>query len=204
MSGVEIQGIDMSIEREVKKRAEEKCEFCGNKEHLEMYVVPKTPEYIEGADTAVWACKTCISQFDDEDNRDENHWRCLNDSMWSPAAPVQIMSWRMLHRLKSFGWSQDMLDMMYLDDQQLEWAAAEKDNEDKTDAIIHRDVNGVILKTGDSVVLIKDLKVKGSSLVAKQGTAVRRISLDHENAEFIEGKVGPTQVVIITKYVKKL
>ncbi|MCF6308347.1 MAG: PhnA domain-containing protein [Flavobacteriaceae bacterium] len=194
----------MSIEREVKKRAEEKCEFCGHIEHLEMYVVPKTPEYIEGVDTAVWACKTCISQFDDEDNRDENHWRCLNDSMWSAAAPVQIMSWRMLHRLKSFGWSQDMLDMMYLDDQQLEWAAAEGDAEDKTDAIIHRDANGVILKTGDSVVLIKDLKVKGSSLVAKQGTAVRRISLDHENAEFIEGKVGPTQIVIITKYVKKI
>ena len=110
----------------------------------------------------------------------------------------------MLHRLKSFGWSQDLLDMMYLDEQQLEWAAAAGDAEDKTDAIVHRDVNGVILQAGDSVVLIKDLKVKGSSLVAKQGTAVRRISLDHENAEFIEGKVGPTQIVIITKYVKKL
>ncbi len=194
----------MSIEREVRKRAEEKCEFCSHDEHLALYVVPKTPEYIEGADTAVWACETCISQFDDEDNRDENHWRCLNDSMWNPAIPVQIMSWRMLHRLKSFGWSQDLLDMMYLDDQQLEWAAAEGDAEDKTDAIIHRDVNGVVLNAGDSVVLIKDLKVKGSSMVAKQGTAVRRISLDRENAEFIEGKVGPTQIVIITKYVKKI
>ena len=194
----------MSFEREVRKRAEEKCEFCGHNEHLEMYIVPKTPEYIEGSDTAVLACKTCLSQFEDEENRDSNHWRCLNDSMWSPAAPVQIMSWRMLHRLKSFGWSQDLIDMMYLDDQQLEWAAAEKDNEDKTDAIIHRDANGVVLQTGDSVVLIKDLKVKGSSLVAKQGTAVRRISLDRENEKFIEGKVGPTQIVIITDYVKKL
>ena len=46
--------------------------------------------------------------------------------------------------------------------------------------------------------------MKGSSLVAKQGTAVRRISLDHENAKFIEGKVGPTQIVIITDYVKKM
>ena len=43
--------------------------------------------------------------------------------------------------------------------------------------IVHRDVNGVVLQAGDSVVLIKDLKVKGSSMVAKQGTAVRRISL---------------------------
>ncbi|MFT4698644.1 MAG: protein PhnA [Flavobacteriaceae bacterium] len=194
----------MSFEREVKKRAGEKCEFCGHNEHLEMYVVPKTPEYIDEVDTAILGCKTCVSQFDDEENRDANHWRCLNDSMWSSTAPVQIMSWRMLHRLKTFGWSQDLLDMMYLDEQQLEWAAAEGDAEDKTDAIVHRDANGVVLQTGDSVVLIKDLKVKGSSLVAKQGTAVRRISLDHENEKFIEGKVGPTQIVIITDYVKKL
>jgi len=78
------------------------------------------------------------------------------------------------------------------------------EGEDDTEKIIHRDVNGVVLQTGDSVVLIKDLKVKGSSMVAKQGTAVRRISLDRENAEYIEGKVGPTQIVIITKYVKKI
>jgi protein PhnA len=194
----------MGIEREVKKRAEDKCEFCGHDGLLAIYLIPKTPDYVEDIDTAVLACQTCFYQFDDEENRDSNHWRCLNESMWSSAKPVQIMSWRMLHRLKSFGWSQDLLDMMYLDEQQLEWAAAAGDAEDKTDAIIHRDVNGVILKTGDNVVLIKDLKVKGSSLVAKQGTAVRRISLDHENAEFIEGKVGPTQIVIITKYVKKI
>ena len=67
-----------------------------------------------------------------------------------------------------------------------------------------KDANGNLLSDGDTIVLIKDLKVKGSSLVAKQGTAVRRISLDHENAELIEGKVGPTQIVIITKYVKKI
>ncbi len=53
-------------------------------------------------------------------------------------------------------------------------------------------------------VLIKDLKVKGSSMVAKQGTAVRNIRLDHENAEYIEGKVDGQQIVIITQYVKKI
>jgi protein PhnA len=74
----------------------------------------------------------------------------------------------------------------------------------KPDAVIHRDVNGVVLEAGDSVVLIKDLKVKGSSMVAKQGTAVRRISLDRENAQYIEGKVAGQTIVIITEYVKKL
>jgi protein PhnA len=193
----------MSVEREVRKRAEEKCELCGNEEHLEIYEVPKTPEYIEGTDTSLLACKTCTSQFDDEEGRDANHWRCLNDSMWSTAAPVQVMAWRMLHRLKSAGWPQDLLDMMYMEEQQLEWAADAGDAEDKADALIHRDANGVILNTGDNVVLIKDLKVKGSSMVAKQGTAVRRISLDHENETFIEGRVGDQQIVIITEYVKK-
>ena len=41
-------------------------------------------------------------------------------------------------------------------------------------------------------------------MVAKQGTAVRRISLDLDNAEYIEGKVGPTQIMIISKFVKKI
>jgi protein PhnA len=86
----------------------------------------------------------------------------------------------------------------------MKWAKATGEGETLEDKVIHRDVNGVILQAGDSVVLIKDLKVKGSSMVAKQGTAVRRISLDPENAEYIEGKVGPTQIVIITKYVKKI
>ncbi|MEL6811884.1 MAG: PhnA domain-containing protein [Bacteroidota bacterium] len=193
----------MSVERDVRKRAEDQCELCGHEEDLSLYEVPKTPVYIEGADTALWVCKTCVSQFDTEE-RDANHWRCLNDSMWSPAAPVQVMAWRMLHRLKSEGWPQDLLDIMYMDEQRLEWAAAAGDAEDKSEALVHRDSNGVVLKAGDNVVLIKDLKVKGSSMVAKQGTAVRRISLDHENSSYIEGKVEGQQIVIITDYVKKI
>ena len=75
---------------------------------------------------------------------------------------------------------------------------------DESEKVVHRDVNGNILENGDSVVLVKDLKVKGSNLVAKQGTAVRRISLDHENAEYIEGKVDGQHIVLVTKYVKKI
>lgn len=195
----------MSYEREVRKRAQEICELCGHAEpeNLAMYEVPKTPEYIEGENNAILVCATCSSEFDAEE-RNENHWRCLNDSMWSSAPPVQVMAWRMLHRIKPFGWPRDLIDMMYMDEQQLEWAAAAGDAADKSDALVHRDANGVVLQAGDNVVLIKDLKVKGSSMVAKQGTAVRRISLDHENETYIEGKVEGQQIVIITEYVKKI
>ena len=116
--------------------------------------------------------------------------------MWSEHDAVKVVVWRMLSRLKSEGWSQDLIDMMYLEDETLKWAKATGEGEEEGEKIIHRDVNGVVLQNGDSVVLIKDLKIKGSSLVAKQGTAVRRISLDRENSEFIEGKVGPTLSLI--------
>lgn len=112
-----------------------------------------------------------------------NHWRCLNDCMWSEYTAVKVVAWRMLHRLKKEGWSQDLLDMMYLNEEELRFAKALGDHLDESEKVIHRDINGTILQAGDNVVLIKDLKVKGSSMVTKQGTAVRRISLDPENAK---------------------
>ena len=192
----------MSIERILQKRSESKCELCTSNENLSVYEVTKSPK--DGEEGSIYICNICTEQLEDTSKVDANHWRCINDSMWSTVPAVQVTAWRMLTRLRAEGWPQDLLDMLYLEEETLEWAKATGEGEDETDKIIHRDVNGVILNTGDSVVLIKDLKVKGSSLVAKQGTAVRRISLDRENAEFIEGKVGPTQIVIITKYVKKI
>lgn len=64
-----------------------------------------------------------------------------------------------------------------------EWpihAAASTENSDET---VVRDANGNPLANGDSVVLIKDLKVKGSSVTLKVGTKVKSIRLangDHE------------------------
>lgn len=71
------------------------------------------------------------------------------------------------------------------------------------DDIVHLDSNGVKLNAGDTVTLIKDLDVKGSSLVAKRGTAVRNIRLSPSNSEHIEGRVEGQNIVILTKFVKK-
>ncbi|SHF73448.1 phosphonoacetate hydrolase [Flavobacterium segetis] len=191
----------MSIERELNKRSGSKCELCGATENLNVYEVLPTKK--GGVDESIMACSTCISQIENPDVVDLNHWRCLNDSMWSEQVPVQVVAWRILSRLRSAGWPQELLDQMYLDEDNLAWAQATGEGEEDENKIIHRDSNGVILEHGDSVVLIKDLKVKGSSMVAKQGTAVRNIRLDHENAEYIEGKVDGQTIVIITQYVKK-
>lgn len=191
----------MSIEKELLERSGSKCELCSATESLKVYEVP--PVSTGGMDGSLMACNTCIEQIENPEITDENHWRCLNDSMWSEFRAVQVIAWRMLSRLRSKGWPQDLLDMLYLEEETLKWAEATGEGLDDSEKIIHRDVNGAILEAGDSVVLIKDLKVKGSSMVAKQGSAVRRITLDPENAEYIEGKIDGQHIVIITKYVKK-
>ena len=191
----------MSLERALNKRSGSKCELCAASDNLSVYEVP--PVSTGGEDKNILICSTCSEQIADRDKMDSNHWRCLNDSMWSEVAAVQVVAWRMLNRLKSEGWPADLLDMMYLDEDNTEWAMAMGDGDDPAEAIIHKDSNGNILQAGDSVVLIKDLKVKGANFIAKRGTAVRRITLVHDNAGQIEGKVEGQRIVILTAFVKK-
>ncbi|PCJ66736.1 MAG: PhnA protein [Bacteroidetes bacterium] len=191
----------MSIERELKKRSEEKCELCSSNEELSIFTV--FPHKEASLLHSVNLCKTCIEQIENSDQVDVNHWRLLNDSIWNELDSIKVISWRMLDGLRQNGegWATDLQDMMYMDDETTQWA---KEGLPAEGAIVHKDSNGVILTAGDSVVLIKDLDVKGSSLTAKRGAAVRNIRLDPDNAEYIEGKVEGQTVVIITKYVKKI
>mgnify|MGYP000392149140 FL=1 len=191
----------MSIEQALHTRSESKCELCGSTEDLAVFTVPPSSE--ESVDQSVLLCGTCRTQIDHSDQMDPNHWRCLNDSMWSQVPAVQVLAWRMLNRLRGEGWPQDLLDMMYLDDETLSWAQATGDHLSDDDVVRHVDSNGAVLEAGDTVTLIKDLNVKGSSLVAKRGTAVRNISLVPDNPEHIEGRVEGQQIVILTKFVKK-
>ncbi len=59
-----------------------------------------------------------------------------------------------------------------------------------------KDSNGNLLNEGDSVTLIKDLKVKGSSLTLKRGTVVKNIRLTNSPAE-IEGRAGGSTMVLL-------
>ncbi|SEJ45651.1 phosphonoacetate hydrolase [Dyadobacter koreensis] len=66
-----------------------------------------------------------------------------------------------------------------------------------------KDGNGTLLSEGDSVKLIKDLKVRGSSTTLKRGTVVKNIRLT-DDAEEIEGKVERTVMVLKTMFVQKM
>lgn len=191
----------MSTEKALAARSESKCELCSATEDLELYEVPPNSDGSE--DQCIMACNTCREQIEDPAKMDANHWRCLNDSMWSQVPAVQIMAWRMLSRLRAEGWPQDLLDMLYLDDGNLTWAQATGEGDSDDDAVKHMDSNGAVLEAGDTVTLIKDLNVKGAGFTAKRGTAVRGISLVSDNPEHIEGRVNGQQIVILTKFVKK-
>jgi protein PhnA len=188
----------MSVQKELVARSGDQCELCGNTDGLGIYPVP--PRNDEQAGNCVYACATCRTQLEDPEAVEPNHWRSLNDSMWSEVPAVKVVAYRMLHRLRGEGWPAELLEMMYLEDDSRAWA---KEGLPDENAIEHLDSNGNVLKAGDTVVLIQDLKVKGANFTAKRGTAVRRISLVHDNPEQLEGKVDGQQIVILTKYVKK-
>lgn len=185
------------LHKKLLERSDSKCELCGNENDLKPYSVP--PDSKNTLNDAVLTCNTCLTQIENPDLMEANHWRCLNECMWNENLPVQIVSWRMLARLKNH----DLLEMMYLDEDALQWAKATDEGEDEEGKIIHKDSNGNILKDGDSVVLIKDLDVKGASFTAKRGAAVHNIKLVWDDATLIEGRVESQTIFILTQYVKK-
>lgn len=192
----------MDIKTFLLERSGGMCELCEGDSHLTVYPVPP---YTGGESESILVCQNCHDQITGVKPIDANHWRSLNNTMWNTDPAVQVMVWRMLNALRHEGWPQDLLDMLYLSDEVLAWAKGDSTNKEEAaeETIIHRDSNGTILQTGDTVVLIKDLDVKGGGFTAKRGTAVRGISLVADNPEHIEGRVNGQHIVILTKYVKK-
>jgi protein PhnA len=201
----------MTIEQTVRTRSANHCELCGATETLTLYFVAKNNNNsIDNrqqncAEQNIMVCPSCLEQINNPDRMDVNHWRCLNDSMWNQEPVVQVMAWRMLTRLKAEGWPQELLDRLYLEDETLAWAQASNLEfvEENTEVLSHKDCNGITLTSGDTVIITKDLNIKGSSFTAKRGTAVRGISLVADNAAHIEGRINGQQIIILTQFVKK-
>lgn len=185
------------IEQSLLQRSNSKCELCGSDTNLKTYDIP--PIETTDPDHALLACAVCFDQITATTELDANHWRCLNDSMWTPIPAVQVMAWRILKRLDTESWAHDLLDMLYLEDDVQAWAEASTDVDD---IVASKDSNGATLLAGDSVTLIKDLDVKGAGFTAKRGTVVKNITLT-DNPEHIEGRVNGTRIVLLTKFLKK-
>src|SRR5690606_10657882 len=182
-------------------RSNNACELCNGTVALSVYTVPPADQ--QTADNIIYVCQTCLDQIEKREQLDAEHWKVLSETMWSEYPAVQVVAWRMLSRLRHEVWASDSLDILYLDDDTLEWAKKTGDHEQDGTVEFHVDSNGTRLYDGDTVVLIKTLDVKGSSLSAKLGTVVKNIRLVPDNTEQIEGKVEGQTIVILTKYLRK-
>lgn len=154
------------------------CELCGSDKNVTAYKVEPKEEYVN-------LCEVCKSQIE-SNNLDENHFQCLNDSMWSEKSAVKVLTYRLL---KALGRS-DLIDMMYLTPEEEAWA--------NTEVEIKKDAYGNVLKNGDSVMVIKDLNVKGGSNI-KRGEVFKNIRLGDT-----PGHILAKNIYIKTEFVKKV
>ena len=154
------------------------CELCGSDKNITAFKVEPKDEYVN-------LCEDCKSQIE-SGNLDENHFQCLNDTMWSEKSAVKVLTYRLL---KELGRS-DLIDMMYLEPEEEAWANAEVE--------VKKDAYGNVLKNGDSVMVIKDLNVKGGSTI-KRGEVFKNIRLGDT-----PGHILAKNIYIKTEFVKKV
>ena len=169
------------------------CELCGSDESVNIQELPVS----DGSEEqSIYLCANCASQIESGE-LNETHFTCLNDAMWSETPAAKVMSYILWNKLGR----QDMVEMMYLEEDEL--ALAEKAVSAEANKVTFRDANGVELLAGDSIVILKDLDVKGAGFTAKRGTTVTRISLPHDMDDHVEGRVNGTKIYLKTEFIKK-
>lgn len=191
----------MKLEEVLHQRSGGKCELCGSINNVQVYEVQ--PQNGRDENNCIRACEKCRAQVDKKEELDSNHWKILSETMWSEVPGVQVIAWRILNRLRNESWAADNLDLLYLDEDKLQWASATGDHVGDANVELHKDAYGVQLQQGDTVILTKNLDVKGASVNARLGTVIKNIRLVPDNTEQIEGKIDGQQIVILTKYVRK-
>lgn len=106
------------------RRSRSHCELCDiNGAKLGVYeLLPleETPH----PDACIFICENCLKQITKPKTLDPNHWRCLNNALWSEIPAIQVMSFRILKRLtaKEIHWAEELLEHAYLDTEIEEWA----------------------------------------------------------------------------------
>jgi len=118
----------------------EVCELCGSSEDVSVLELPVS----DGSEEqSVYVCANCKGQIESGE-LDETHFNCLNDAMWSETPAVKVMSYILWNKLGR----SDMLDMMYMEEEEQKLADAAINAE--ANKVVFRDANGVELHAGDS------------------------------------------------------
>ena len=135
----------MKLEDLVKSRSAGVCELTGETGSLNYYEVKPTSG--DQPDRVILICDKALAQIEKREEQDSSYWeKHLPTAMWSEVPGVQVVSWRMLNRFKTESWAVEALDMMYLDEETLEWAKASGDHLGDGNVVLHKDSNGNILQ----------------------------------------------------------
>lgn len=184
----------MGISKELNERCQNNCEICNSNAPSHAYVV--TPNSGNSVNDVVALCDSCYTAIQSAD------YAALKDfasgSIWNPVAPVQALSYRIIHGADGANEAADLASSAGLDEDIIQWALNAF-----IVAPVHKDAFGNTLENGDNVVLTQALDVKGTNFTASKGTVVKKIKLVADNVEHIEGKVNEQTIVILTKFVKK-
>ena len=181
-------------------RADGHCELCQSDSNL--VGLPVDPESEGEVDRSVLVCDVCRAAIESKDAIEGGRWYCLQESIWSEVGAVQVLSYRLLHRMGNAPWATELLEQVYLEDGLLAWAQSGlvSDDEPETQVV---DSNGTVLLNGDSVTLIKALDVKGANFTARRGTVVKNIRVG-DDPTHIEGKVNNISIMLKTCFLKRV
>jgi len=113
-----------SFGRDLTRRSGSKCELC----HAsgvplviwELPPVPADPDF----GTCIFLCERCRDFVEKNPFKDTDHWRCLNEAVWSDVTAVKILAVRLLRKIAvKESWAGELLEQVYLDEDEEEWAA---------------------------------------------------------------------------------
>jgi len=89
---------------------------------MEVPPLPEEPEF----ERVIFICETCQKQIQRPKQIEPNHWRSLNNSVWSETPAIQVMALRVLgHLAPTEGWADDLLQQVYVDPEVQAWADKE-------------------------------------------------------------------------------
>lgn len=107
--------------RELTRRSGSRCELCSSSGvKLNVFEIPPVKGEPDSG-RCVFICDICVTGFS-EPVKSADHWRCLNESIWSEIRPVKIISAVILKKISAkYSWGADILEEVYLDDEDMEW-----------------------------------------------------------------------------------
>ncbi|MBI9020419.1 MAG: phnA protein [Verrucomicrobia bacterium] len=110
--------------KDLVRRSRAKCELCeADGVKLTVFEVPPESDPAT-ADRCLFLCETCREQIENPKRMDADHWRCLNNAVWSEVPAVQVISARMLKRLSKEHWAKELLEQAYFSEEVDAWIAA--------------------------------------------------------------------------------